>query len=427
MVRKGLPAVLVVFAGAACSAGPAEKFENAAAPLAPASADDWPGFLGPNGDGKSPQTGLLKTLPAGGPPVLWKIDVGEGYSAPTVARGVLVLLHRIGDREVVDGRDPATGKAFWRFEYAAAYRPQYGDESGPRCTPVVAGDRVFTLGPMGELHCLDLATGRLVWKRNLQTDFRCGESFFGFGSTPVVEAGKLLINIGGVGGAGIVALNTADGKTVWTATNDGASYSTPLCTTVGGTRHAFFFTRNGAVCLDPASGKVRWSVPLRARIAASVNAATPVVAGDLVFYTASYGTGGLLLRLTDGKPVEVRRDAAMACQFATPIHLDGHLYGFDDRFDGPASNLRCVELATGKVLWKNDNLQRGGMIYADGRLWILAEGKLVLVEPSPQAYREHGSVSLLGGRNWTAPVSANGRLFLRDEKTLMCLDVRERR
>ena len=198
--------------------------------------------------------------------------------------------------------------------------------------------------------------------------------------------------------------------------------------TVNGARLAFFLTRNGAVCLEPAGGKVKWPVPFRARMAASVNAATPVVVGDAAFFTASYGTGGLLLRGIDGaQPTEVWRDGVMSCQFATPIHRDGYLYGFDDRFDGPNSNLRCVELKTGKLMWKKDDIQRGTMILADGRFWILAEGKLFLAELSPQGFREAGSASLLGGKNWTAPALAGGLLYLRDERTMMCVDVRDRK
>jgi outer membrane protein assembly factor BamB len=419
--------LMPVFLSAACGQAPADDAPDRPAPLAAPAPTDWPGFLGPAGNGASAETGLADKWPADGPPVIFRLETGDSYAAPSVARGVLVSFHRLESREVVDAHDAKTGKRFWRFAYATDYADRYGAGEGPRSTPLIAGDRVYVLGPGGVMHALELASGAFAWKRNLKADFDVPDNFFGVGTSPVIDDGVLMLNVGGPE-AGIVGLDPATGKTLWTATKDAAGYSTPVCATLHGRRLAFFLTRAGAVCLEPKTGRVRWAIPFRARINASVNAATPVVVGESVFFSASYGTGGMLVRVApDGGHKVLWRNDALSCHFATPLALGGHLYGFDGRYDGPAANLRCIDLKTGVPVWKDDNFGQASMIAADGKVFLRMGDKVVLARITEKGIEELSSASLLKSPAWTAPVLSDGRLYVRDQNTILCLDVRAKR
>jgi outer membrane protein assembly factor BamB len=389
-------------------------------------AADWPQFLGPNRDGVSPETGLLQAWPQKGPPLLWQKDVGESYSGPVVADGKLILFHRVGDKDVVACLDAATGKERWQFAYPTSYQDQLGKGDGPRATPVIAGSRVYTLGAQGRLHCLDLDSGKKIWDRSLVEEYKVPPSYFGVGTTPLVEGKLVLVNVGGPK-AGIVAFDRDTGKEAWRATDDGASYSSPVAATLGGKRTAVFFTRQGVVLLDPKTGAVRYTKRWRARYNASVNAATPLVIGDLVFFSASYETGALLLKVGSDKVEEVwSGDEEMSNHYATCVHHKGFLCGFHGRQE-PGAALRCVELKTGKVRWTRPRYGCGSMVLADGRLIILTErGDLVLAEPTPQEYRELARVHVFDAPPCRAQIAlADGRLFARDGAKLMCWGLRK--
>jgi outer membrane protein assembly factor BamB len=394
--------------------------------LANLCADDWPQWLGPRRDGTSAEKGLIKALPEKGPPKVWEKNVGEGFSGPVIVGDRLILLHRLGDKEVVESWEAATGKPGWKFDYGCTYVDNYNAGNGPRSTPAVAGKRVFTLGVEGWLHCLDLETGKKIWGRNIVEEYKVPENFFGVGTSPVVEGDLVLVNVGGKK-AGIVAFHTGDGKEAWKATTDGASYSSPVAATIAGKRSAIFFTREGVVLLDPADGKVRHAQPWRSRERASVNAATPLVVGDLLFFSSSYETGALTLRVGKEGVKEVwSGDEIMSNHFATCVHHQGFLYGFDGRQEGTPS-LRCVELATGKVKWTKEKYGCGSMVVAEGHAFmLLEEGDLVLLELSPEGYRERGRAAVL----WNPPCRAqlalaNGKLYGRDGKRLVCWNVQK--
>ena len=395
---------------------------------ASARAADWPRFLGPHGDGTSDERGLAGSFPTTGPRELWRRETGDSWAAPAIAKGRLVLFHRKAGAEVVDCLDAATGAPVWSFSHEAPYEDAYGAGSGPRATPIIAGDRVYTLGVTGRLTALDFASGKQVWARDLLADFHpdANDLFFGVGMSPVLEGDLLLIGIGGTPDAGIVALDRATGKTVWTATNDGPSYSTPLVATVNNALRAFFLTRAGAVALDPRDGKVSWTRPFRSRTHASVNAATPVLAAPgQVFFSSSYDVGAMLLDVTGPEPREVWRSDVMSNHFATAMADGGCLYGFDGRYDFEGSNLRAVDIATGKLLWKEESVTKGTLIHADGRYLIWADGTLTLADLTPRGYRPLASAKLLPGPAWTPPALADGRLYVRNEHTLVCVSLRK--
>jgi outer membrane protein assembly factor BamB len=385
---------------------------------------DWPQFLGPRRDSTSAETGLVPKWDAKGPPVVWQKEVGEGFSAPVVAGDRLILFHRVGDEEIVECLDATTGKGKWKHSDPTKYADPLGKGDGPRATPVIAGERVYTLGPSGRLLCLKVADGEKVWQRELLKDYTVPQSFFGVGTSPLVEGGQVLVNVG-ARGAGIVAYDKESGKEVWKATDDGASYSSPVAATIDGVRHVLFFTRQGIVSLDPATGEVRFSKRWRSRMNASVNAAAPVVVGEQVFFTACYDTGAILVRVKkDGLEAIWSNDRSLSCHFGTPVYHDGYLYGFHGRQEA-GTEMRCVELKTGQVRWSQEGFGCGSMILADGNLIVLSEGgELVLVEAKADKYREKARASVLTGPCRAHMALANGRLYARDDKKLVCWNLK---
>jgi len=389
------------------------------------AAADWPRFLGPTRDGISTETGLGKGWPKDGPPVSWKRDLGEGYSGPVVAGNWLIVFHRLGDEEVVEGCKSDTGESAWKRADPTSYHDGFGKGDGPRSTPVIAGQRVYTLGAEGRLLCLNLKTGDKVWEHDLAAEYKPRKGFFGVGTTPLLEGELLLVNVGAKG-AGVVAFNAADGKEAWKATEDGASYSSPVAATVDGVRHVFFFTREGLLSLDPKDGAERFRNRWRSRLDASVNAATPVVVGDQVFLSACYGTGAGLFKVHKDKVEEVwKNDESLSSHYDTSIHQDGFLYGVDGRQEEGA-RLRCVELKTGKVRWTKEGFGCASLICVEGLFIALTEGgDLVQFEANPKEYKEIARASVLG-KPCRAPLAlANGRLYGRDNKTLICWNLKK--
>ena len=396
-----------------------------AVPLA--VAEDWPQFLGPRRDGTSGETGLVTAWGKDGPPALWQRAVGEGFSGPVVAGDRLVVFHRVEDEDVVECLETVTGKPRWKFAYPTAYSDPLNKGNGPRSTPTIAGDRVLTLGAQGVLHCLSLDKGAKVWVRDLVKDYRVPSSYFGVGTSPVVEGELVLVNVGGKA-AGIVAFDLATGKEAWKATADGASYASPVVTTVGGRRLAVFFTRDGVVLLDAKTGDVTHKQRWRARYDASVNAATPLVVGDLAFFSTCYETGGLLLKLRpDGKADELwSDDETMSNHFSTCAYQGGHLYGFHGRQESGPS-FRCVELKTRNVRWDQPRFGCGSMVLAEGKLIVLTEaGDLLLVDTTPDAYRELARARVFREGPCRAQIAlAGGRLLARDQAKLACFDLKK--
>jgi outer membrane protein assembly factor BamB len=383
---------------------------------AAAAGQDWPQFLGPQRNGVYPAA-----LPGASPSVVWKKDVGQGFAGPVVARGKLILFHRQGNRETVECLDAKTGRRIWSYDYPSGYRDDFGFDEGPRGTPAIAGDRVYTFGAEGALHCVDLATGKKVWSVETHQKFGVRKGFFGAAASPLVEGDRVLINVGGTKGAGIVAFHKDTGQVLWTATNDEAGYSSPTAVTLGGARHALFLTRAGLVDLDPASGQVRFQFPWRSRSQASVNAATPVLVGEnQVFLSASYGTGAVLLEIPSLKKLW-SSDERLSCHYATPVLREGYLYGFHGRQE-EGQSLRAVEARTGKVAWKQDGFGAGTVALAgDGLVVVRENGEVVVAPASPAGWKPAGSARVLGGVVRAYPALADGLLYARNETTLVCV------
>src|SRR5262249_15119874 len=258
-----------------------------------------------------------------GPSLLWEKQIGAGFSGPVVAGDRLIVFHRQGDEAVVVCLNAQDGAEQWTFKYPTDYRDDFGFDEGPRSTPLIADRRVYTLGAEGKLHCLDLPSGKKVWERSLIPEYQVRKGFFGVATSPLLEGNLLLINVGGKD-AGIVAFEKDSGREVWRATNHEASYSSPVSATFDGRRSAIFLTREGIVLLDPQTGRVRESRRWRSRMHASVNAATPVVIEDTIFFSSCYGVGAVLLRVRPDHMEELwKNDESMSNHYNTCVHHKG--------------------------------------------------------------------------------------------------------
>ncbi len=356
---------------------------------------------------------------------MWTKPVGQGFSGPVVADGRLILFHRVGDREVVQSLDARTGAEQWSYGYPTSYRDDFGFDEGPRAVPVVANGVVYTFGAEGQLHAVSLTAGTRLWSEDTARRFKVAKGFFGAAGSPLVEDGRVMANVGGKG-AGIVAFEATTGKVLWTATDDEASYSSGVAATIAGKRYAIFLTRAGLIGLDPATGTVQFQRQWRARQNASVNAATPLVAGDLIFISAEYGPGAAALRLEGTKLTELwSSNDALSNHYATSVVRDGIVFGFHGRQEfGPS--FRAVELKTGRVRWSQDRFMAGSVILAGDRLVILREnGELLIAPASPDAFKPLARAEVLPGTVRAFPALANGLLYARNEKTLVCLDLRQ--
>ena len=424
-------------------------------------AGDWPTLLGPTHDMHSAETNLLREFPKGGPRLVWSVPKGDGYAAPAIAGGRVVLFHRLEDNAVVDCLNAQDGKPLWRFTTPTAYRDRYGYNHGPRCSPAIAGDAVFTCGADGQLHCLELATGAVRWQHDVLKEFKLKQNFFGVGSTPLVMDDKLIVNVGGAGAA-VVAFDVRTGKIVWSAADEwGPSYATPVPATLHGQRRVLVFAggesdppTGGLLVLDPATGKITGRFPWRGKRYESVNGSAPVIIGNQIFISECYGAGGVLLDVDkSGACRPVWTNKIFGTHFMIVVEKAGTLYGVDGHGPGDAF-LVAVDLKTGRELWREKPLwpdmvpsstgpreittgtvRCSLLMLADGRCLCLGEfGDLLWLDLNPRAYRELGRVHLfLAGDSWTPPALADGLLYICQNKRdaihgtpprLLCYDLR---
>ncbi len=377
---------------------------------------DWPQFLGPSRNGVSDEEiAPWKTAPS----IAWKVRVGQGFAAPVVARGKVLVFHREGDEEVLAALDPATGKPVWRSGAATSYRDDFGFDEGPRAAPVVDGERVFVYGAEGLLRAHELATGKLLWRVDVMKAYAVEKGFFGAAGAPLAANGLVMINAGGRK-AGVVAFDSATGKELWRASGDGASYSSGVMAVLNGKPAAVFFTRNGILVLNPADGAVLHQARWRSRSNASVNAATPLVDGNRIFVSASYGTGAMLIDAASWKPVW-SGDESLSNHYATSVKMGRFLYGFHGRQE-MGQEFRCVEWATGKVRWSEPGIGAGVVIAVGGRLLLLTErGDLILAAANPGRFQAVAKAEVVPGTVRAYPALAHRRLYVRNENTLYCL------
>jgi outer membrane protein assembly factor BamB len=391
---------------------------------------DWPQLLGPTRDGVYAGHDLGDSWPSSGPTVVWQKDVGQGFSGPAVAAGRLILFHRLGDKQTVECLEATTGKRFWSFGYPTAYHDDFGFDEGPRATPAIREGRVYTYGAEGVLNCLDLASGTNFWRVDAMAELHAGKGFFGIACSPLVEGNAVLLIVGGQPEGGIVAFDKTSGKILWKATSDEASYASPVTATIGGRRYAFFFTRAGLVGANPMDGKIFFDYPFRPPIRNSVSAATPLIVGDSLFLSASYGAGAVLLKIKESAPEKIWESKnALSNHYATSVYREGFLYGIDGRTDPgfqPPASLRCIELGTGKVRWGQDAFGAAILTLAGDQLLILTEkGELIRAPASPEAFKPSARAQVLSGEVRAHPALADGLFYARSKDKLVCVDLRK--
>ena len=385
---------------------------------------DWPQWRGPNRDGISKETGLLKQWPTEGPPLAWKVaGAGRGFSSLSVANNRLFTMGLRGDKEYVMAFEQSTGKEAWATPLGSGFRNDRGD--GPRGTPTVDGEKLYALGGNGDLSCLETRTGGSVWNINVLQKFGGSNINWGISESPLVVGDKVLVNAGGPG-ASIVALNKKDGALLWKSQSDRAGYSSAIPITVDGTTQIVFFTATRALGLDLQDGRLLWEYARASNRVANI--ATPVARANRVFVSSDYGTGGGLVEIkARGREVtaqEIYFTKEMRNHHSSSILIGDHLYGFSSGI------LTAMRFDTGQVAWRDRSVGKGSLAYADGHLYCLSENGVVgLVEASPEGYREKGRFSIPQDSlsTWAHPVIAGGRLYLRDQGTIYAFDIRQKR
>jgi len=429
--------------------------------VVPALADDWPQWQGPRADGVWREKGIVDQFPAGGPPVRWRAPIGAGYSSPAVANGRVFVMDRPDSetrgnpggalqrfaetgRERVQCFDVQDGRVFWSYEYPCAYYISY--PAGPRASPAVAGNRVYTLGAEGDLHCLDVETGRVVWARSFKNDYGVTTQTWGFASPPLVDGDRVFSLVGGEGHT-VVAFERETGRELWRSLNTREpGYAPMMLTEAGGRRQLIVWDSESLNGLDPATGTVFWSEPFKTKMAHAIG--TPRRSGDFLF-VSSFFDGSLLLRLDATQPrvtvewaikgrSEVRPEGLHSLM-STPYLEDGYIYGVCS-----FGQLRALKLADGERLWetlvpttrdgKPARWTTAFLVKHEDRFFIYNEtGDLIIARLTPAGYEEISRAHLLdptnraGGRDvhWSHPAFANGCVFVRNDRELLCVDLRK--
>lgn len=385
------------------------------------AAADWPQFLGPRRDGSSPEK-IASDWKNTEPKVIWKKSVGAGFSGPIVSGSQVFLFHRRGNSEILEAFDKENGTSRWQNKVPTAYQDDFGFDEGPRAVPVCSDGMVYAMGAEGTIRCVSATEGKTLWTVVTKETFKSRKGFFGLACSPLVDSQRVILNIGGEEGAGIIALDRKEGKLQWKSRTDEASYSSPVFAQLDGKDRLVVFTREAVCVLEPDTGRQLAEFPWRARMHASVNAATPLVSGNQIFVTASYGTGAVLLQWEEGTLKTVwSNDSSLSSHYATPVLHDGFIYGFHGRQEyGPS--LTCVELKSGKVMWSQDGFGAGTVSRAGDRLLILREsGELTLGKASPVKFQSMGNSQILGNGVRAYPALSDNRIFARDKNTLVCV------
>jgi outer membrane protein assembly factor BamB len=385
-------------------------------------AGDWPQFLGPHRNGASDER-IANDWSKESPKIVWRKPVGSGFAGPIVVQDQVILFHRRENTEILEAFDARTGAPKWQNKGGTGYRDDFGFDNGPRAVPTFHEGRVYAMGAEGSIRCVEASDGKTIWSVAAKDEFKARKGFFGMACAPLIAGDKVVLNIGGEPGAGLIALDRNTGKLHWKSRTDEASYSSPVNASLGGANRIVAFTREAVCVLDPETGRQLAEYPWKARMHASVNAATPLVDGNLIFVTASYGTGALLLEWKGGTLEKVwSNDESLSSHYSTPVMHDRFLYGFHGRQEYGQS-LRCVDLQNGKVKWSHEGSGAGTVTLAGDNLLVLGEsGELALIKASPDKFQQSGSnTQVLGSDTRAYPALSEKRLFARGKNSLVCI------
>jgi len=382
-----------------------------------AAAPEWANWRGPNHDGISTEKGWLADWPKEGPKELWKAELGCSHSSVAVLAGKVYTMGRNAKQDTVLCLNADTGATVWKHSYPAA-DSDYG--GGPRATPAVDGKAVYTVSADGQAFCLDAASGQVIWNRNLQKELNLVMPLHNFSSSPVLEGEVLLVNMGTWG----LALDKKTGNVVWKSEGD-SGYSSPVPFTLAGKRCVALFAASQLAVVDLANGQKIASYEWKTLD--NANCADPVIVGETIFISSSYGSGCALIGVSGGNAA-VMWKKGLECHYASPVLVGDCLYALAGS-GWMRADLVCVSAKDGSVRWRRKDVGSGGLMVADGKLIVLSRGgDLILAEASPTAYAEIARAKIFSaGACWNSPVLCDGRIYARNEKgTLVCLDVRGR-
>lgn len=389
----------------------------------PPSITDWPQWRGPERNGLSKDTGLLKQWPATGPSVVWKADgLGEGYGSLALKGDRIFAQGTKGEASAVFALNRADGKLVWSTALGPKGSERRGN--GPRATPTIDEDRMYVLTENGDLACLRVRDGSAVWRKNILKEFGGSNPGWMISESPLVDGNRVIVTPGGKTG-GMVAFDKMNGNVIWASKDfsDEAAYSSPIVVDVGGVRTILNFTSQSAIGVRANDGKLMWRHNSPAN--GTANCTTPVFADNKAFFTSAYGTGAALLGLTaqsgEVKAQELYFTKDMMNHHGGVVLVNGYLYGFSNNV------LTCLEFATGKRMWQNRSVGKGSLTYADGMLFLLGEENQVgLAEATPSAYVEKGRFSIAdtGRPSWAHPVVIGGKLYIRNQSSLTVYDVK---
>jgi outer membrane protein assembly factor BamB len=401
--------------------------------LSAEQAGPWPQWRGPNRDGKSPETGLLKQWPHGGPPLAWTAKgIGTGYASVAVTGGRIYTAGEAGDSSYVFALEENGGKQIWKSRLSSK-TGQVGRQAsaGPRTTPTVDGDLVFAMGQFGDLVCLQAADGKEVWRKHLTNDFGGKIQAWGFSESPLVDGDRVIVTPGGQKGT-LVALNKKTGETIWVTDEwtDDAQYASPIAVDHGGVRQYIQFTQKSLAGVNAADGKVLWKAPWPGRTAVIP---TPIFHDGHVYVTSGYNVGCALFKINaDGGKFtadRVYKTEDMINHHGGVILHKGKVYGYSD-----GKGWTSQDFKTGQVAWQEKKLGKGSIAFADGCFYLREEGgrnggasNVALIEATPEGYKEKGRFTQpgrSGASAWPHPVIAGGKLYIRDQDVLLCYDVK---
>jgi outer membrane protein assembly factor BamB len=395
-------------------------------PAAFGQSSDWAQWGGPHRNFTSDTKGLATSWPATGPQRVWQRELGEGYSAIAVERGMLFTMYRKGENEVVIALDAATGKTVWEQSYAAPFAPEYdmSNGPGPHATPLVTGNFVFASGATGKLHCLDKKSGKVLWSRDLINEFHGTLRVNGYSCSPIAYKDKVVMMVGGAASS-LVALNQKDGSVAWKKHDFRNSTASPIVINVDGQDQLVAFMFGEVVGVDPNNGDLLWSHSHPVDF--GLNTSTPIWGADnLLFVSSGYNGGSRVLKLSraanNTTVEELWAHGLMRVHFTNAIRVGDLVYGSSGDF-GPAP-FTAIDVKTGKVVWRNRTFPRASFVFADGRFIILDEdGDLLLATPAAEGLTVTSKVAVLSNNAWTVPSLAGTRLYLRDRKNILALEL----
>ncbi len=392
-------------------------------------ANDWPQYRGPSGDGKS--TEKLSALPSSNPQPRWKTPTPNGFSSWVVAQGrAFLIVQRPVEgvpREVLLGVAADTGKELWaaplnpvKFEGGGdSGTPQNSGGDGPRSSPAISGNRVFVVSADLILACFDAASGKEIWRRELIKQNGANNISWKNAASPVIDGDSIFV-AGGGEGQSLMGISKVDGSIVWKGESDRITHATPIVATLGGVKQVIFYTQKGLVAVAPESGKVLWRHTVRYNVS---TAASPVVAGEIVYCSAGYGVGATAVQVSRKDDTFTATELwkvtgnKIANHWSTPIEKDGYLYGmfqFKEYGEGP---IKCVDLRTGQEKWSQAGFGPGQVIMVGDQLIALSDaGQVVVIDPTPEAYKEKARFQAVTGKCWSTPAFANGTLFVRSTR-----------